>query len=381
MIVVAAILAAGRGTRFGSDKTTEILGAKPVWRWSLDAFLEHPDVDSVLLICSPDRVEYMATQVGERVRVIAGGATRQASSRAAVEASPNADIILIHDAARPFVTQRIISETVSAIERKGAAGVAVKVIDTIKEVGPNTIRTLNRDELIAMQTPQGARREILDRAHKGAKADVTDEMSLFEGIGVHPEIVEGDPNNFKITTPADLERARAALQYAESRTGIGYDIHPFSDDPARDLFLGGIHFPDHRGLEGHSDADVLLHAACDALLGAAGLGDIGEHFPNTDPEWKGCRSTVFLAKCAELVRVAGWSIVNLDVTVIAETPKIMERAPEIRSVIASGLKIDDSRVSVKATTNERLGAIGRGEGIAAMAIATIRGGQPANEPS
>jgi 2-C-methyl-D-erythritol 4-phosphate cytidylyltransferase/2-C-methyl-D-erythritol 2,4-cyclodiphosphate synthase len=196
-------------------------------------------------------------------------------------------------------------------------------------------------------------------------------MALVEALGVHPEIVQGEPNNFKITTPEDLARARAIASPAEVRVGIGYDIHPFSDDPSRKLFLGGVHFPDHRALDGHSDADVVLHAATDALLGAAGLGDIGQHFPNTDPRWRGAPSLTFLHHAGVLLAEAGWRIVNLDLTAIAESPKIMKKAPEIRSAIAQCLGIEDSRVSIKATTNERLGSIGRGEGIAAFATASI----------
>jgi len=368
---VAAILAAGRSERFGSDKTEAILGGRPVWRWSLDTYRTHPLVDAVILVTAEEKVAAMSSLVGSEATVVAGGATRQHSSRAALEAAVGGEILLVHDAARPFVSLDLITRTIAAIERSGAAAAAVKVTDTIKEVGPEGVKTLDRARLVAMQTPQGAQFELLHRAHRSATQDYTDEMALVEAIGVNPEIVQGEPNNFKITTPEDLARARGLVSVPETRVGIGYDIHPFSDDASRRLFLGGVHFPDHQALDGHSDADVLLHAATDALLGAGGLGDIGQHFPNTDSRWRGEPSLTFLRHAAELLQAAGWRIVNLDLTAIAESPKIMKRAPEIRAVISDALGIDVSRVSVKATTNEQLGSIGRGEGIAAFATASI----------
>ena len=371
MTTYAAILAAGRGTRFGADKTEALLGGKPVWKWSLDTYLAHPDIDRVILVTAPDKVAELAERLGEKVQVIAGGLTRQQSSKNAILAAVTADIILVHDAARPFVSLDLITRTIEAAKRSRAAAAALPVVDTIKEILATSIRTLDRAKLISMQTPQAASRDLLMEAHESASGDLTDEMALVEALGVHPEIVEGDPNNFKITTQEDLTRARSLLAAPETRTGIGYDIHPFSDDPTRKLFLGGVHFADHLGLEGHSDADVLLHAACDALLGAASLGDIGLHFQNTDPQWRGCASTVFLTQVGQMLANNGWRIVNLDMTLIAESPKVMKRADDIRSTVAGALSIDTSRVSVKATTNEKLGSIGRSEGIAAFAVATI----------
>jgi 2-C-methyl-D-erythritol 4-phosphate cytidylyltransferase/2-C-methyl-D-erythritol 2,4-cyclodiphosphate synthase len=189
---------------------------------------------------------------------------------------------------------------------------------------------------------------------------------------VQPVLVPGEPGNFKITTPEDFLRAQGALGMSETRSGFGYDIHPFSEDAERALWLGGVHFPGHPGLEGHSDADVLLHAVTDSLLGAAALGDIGQHFPNTDPQWRGKASSHFLRHAATLLQAEGWSVVNIDATVVAESPKVMKRASEIRMAIADAVGCDAARVSVKATTNERLGSIGRSEGIAAFATATIR---------
>ncbi len=371
MKICAAILAAGRGARFGADKVEATLGDKAVWRWSLDAYLSHPEIDSVILVTASKKVKKTQAMVDQRVRVIAGGESRQQSSKIATLAAVDADILLIHDGARPFVTHDLISRTIQAVKRSHAAAAATKVVDSIREKTPDGVRMLDRNNLLAMQTPQGATRDLLLKAHEAAKREYTDEMALVEAMNVQPEFVEGEINNFKITNPEDLMRARLLIGTPETRTGIGYDIHPFSTDPSRTLFLGGIAFPNHLALDGHSDADVLLHAACDALLGAASLGDIGEHFPNTDLRWKNCPSTVFLNQSAKLVCIEGWTIVNLDMTLIAETPKIMKRASEIRSIIATSINIDVSRVSVKATTNEKLGSIGRGEGIAAFAIATL----------
>lgn len=269
------------------------------------------------------------------------------------------------------MTARLIDDVVAAIREAGAAAAGLPVTDTIKQVVDGRVVTLPRETLFAMQTPQGATTSILRQAHAAAKADMTDEMALVEAIGVHPRIVPGDPENFKITTPSDLDRARAMVG-SEVRTGLGYDVHAFCDDPSRTLWLGGIAFPGHRPLLGHSDADVLLHAATDALLGAAALGDIGQHFPNDDARWRGEPSLTFLRHAAALLAEAGWQISNLDMTLIAESPKVMPHAVKIREKVAEALGIRADQVSVKATTNEKLGTIGRGEGIAAFATATIR---------
>lgn len=370
MRVVAAILAAGRGSRFGGDKTQVALGGRPVWRWSYDTYASHPAVDGVVLVGSETNLANLRAAEGA-LAVVSGGETRQDSSRAALEAAGDADVLLVHDAARPFVTPGVIRDVVAAIAERGAAAAGVPVTDTIKRVVDGRVETVDRAPLWAMQTPQGARTELLREAHARADSAQTDEMALIEALGVHPLIVPGDPTNFKITTPEDLARAQAFTGPPETRTGFGYDIHPFSDDPTRTLYLGGVAFPDHPALDGHSDADVLLHAATDALLGAAGLGDIGQHFPNTDPRWRGEPSLTFLRHAGSLLADDGWRIVNLDMTAIAESPKIMRRADEIRQTVGAALGIEAGRVSVKATTNERLGTIGRGEGIAALAVATI----------
>lgn len=370
MRVQAAILCAGRGERFGADKVLETLGTKPVWKWSFDTFRSMPEIESVGLVCSPANFERIKAQAPEAAFVIEGGANRQESSRRAVETC-EADAVLIHDGARPFVTPDIISRVIQAIQREGAAAAACPCVDTLRRRTENGLELLDREGVVAMQTPQGAKRSLLLAALGSTETVYTDEMGALEASGVPVTLASGSPNNIKITTIEDLARARAQIQMSETRTGFGYDVHRFDTDPERVLFLGGVEFDHRPGLQGHSDADVVLHAAVDALLGAASLGDIGQHFPPSDPQWKDRRSVHFLSHAAELLQQAGWTISNLDIAVVAEVPKIMNRSQEIRHGISEALGIECGRVSIKATTNEGLGSIGRGEGIAAFATATI----------
>ncbi len=368
MSTVAVILAAGQGTRFGGDKTVLRLAGKPLWRHSYETYLSHPQIDAVGLIGSEGNLQELKTAT-EAIFVELGGETRTQSSRRAVERA-QADRILIHDAARPLVTHDVISRVIKALETNQAAAAAMPVTDTIRRLTPAGTETPPRHELFSMQTPQGAHHSVLAKAYSESTGEFTDEMALLESIGIQPTLVDGDPRNFKVTTPDDLLRAQAYLGQPEFRTGLGYDIHAVATDD-RPMMLGGVKF-EGPGLEGHSDADVVLHAATDALLGAAALGDIGEHFPNTDPRWRGAPSTHFLAHAVNLLAQEGWTIVNLDISVVAEFPKIMPKALEIRTVISGVLGVEVSRVAIKATTNEKLGSIGRSEGIAAFAVATIR---------
>lgn len=371
-MVVAVILAAGSGTRFGSDKTRAQIGAQPVWWHSFRTYSEHPSVDRVLIVAGDENYEEIR-RFAPTVAVVRGGPTRQASARIALDAvSVDSEIILFHDAARPFISGDLIQSVLDAVKRCGAAAPALAVTDTVRQLDESGVTLLDRTKLVAMQTPQGALASIWREAHRASEGEFTDDMALIEAIGVHPEYVPGDPDNFKITLPGDLRRAQAMLSPMEVRTGLGYDVHRFSDDPSRVLMLGGIAFPGTRALEGHSDADVLLHAAVDALLGAAALGDIGVHFPPSDERWRNAPSLTFLGHARSLLEEKGWQIANLDIAVIAETPKIMPRAVEMRTVIASTLGVNLDQVSIKATTNEGLGSIGRGEGISAFATATIR---------
>jgi len=371
MKAFVVILAAGRGERFGSDKVLQSLGGKPVWKWSYDLFRSMPEVSGVGIVCSRENLSYFQEHAEEAAFVVAGGESRQDSSRIGIEASPeDAEFVLVHDAARPLVNRQVILRVLEGMDSLGAAAAAIPTADTLREKTPVGSTILNREKIIAMQTPQGGRRASLLDAHRSARQLYTDEMALLEAAGYGVKVVDGSATNFKITTIEDLERARLTIG-AETRTGIGYDVHRFSDDPARPLYLGGVRFHDVPGLDGHSDADVVIHAAVDALLGAASLGDIGQHFPPTDVRWKGEPSLTFLTRAGEMLKAQGWRIINLDISVIAEKPKIMPMAATIRNVFSAALDTTSDRISIKATTNEGLGSIGRGEGIAAFATATI----------
>jgi len=371
MSVVAAILAAGRGARFGADKTQILLRGKPLWRHSFDTFLGHPDVDGVGIVCAPDSVERYRAEAPQACFVVAGGEVRQDSSRKALEHASGYDVLMIHDAARPFISHRVISDVLDAVHRTGAAAPGIRITDTIRQKSDSKLVVLDRDRLIAMQTPQAARVELFREAFAAAKAPYTDDVELLQNAGIATEIVSGEQRNLKITTPEDLAQAIGILGIPERRTGFGYDVHPFSKNASRKLYLGGVEFEDAPGLEGHSDADVLLHAVVDALLGAAGLGDIGMHFPNTDPSYRNRESTYFLEQARILLESSSWRVLNVDATVVAEFPKLSAKAEMIKDKISATLGIGRERVSVKATTNEGLGSIGRGEGIAAFAVATI----------
>jgi 2-C-methyl-D-erythritol 4-phosphate cytidylyltransferase / 2-C-methyl-D-erythritol 2,4-cyclodiphosphate synthase len=366
MRIIAAILAAGKGTRFGGDKTSAFLGGKPVWRWSFEAFQQHPLVNQVGLVGSSENIDQL--RGANAAFAIVGGENRQESSRLAV-AVAEGDVVLVHDAARPFVSPEVITRVIEGISRCGAAAPAIPMADTLRIERDGKYELVDRTRTISMQSPQGGLRSRLLEAHSTATQTYTDEIAL---LGEPYQIVAGDPNNFKITTAADLEHARAMVGGMETRTGIGFDIHPFSSDPSRPLMLGGVHFPGCPGLAGHSDADVVIHAVVDALLGAGALGDIGQHFPNTDLRWKGEPSVVFLRHAAAELLRSGWLVLNVDVMMIAETPKVMGQSREVRATMAEALGIEVERVSFKATTNEGLGSLGRGEGIAAHAVATIR---------
>lgn len=360
--VAAVVLAAGLGVRYGGDKLSATLGSKPVWRWSYDALAQHPRVAEVVLVGS----DSLAGLNG--VVPVPGGASRQASAAAGVAAVGEADIILLHDAARPFLSAALVDAVIDACRLYEAAAPAIPVSDTLRS--RSNAEVVDRDGLMAMQTPQGGRTDLVRRALAQATAEFTDDVALLASFGATWKPVAGEVANFKITMPEDLERARRQLRH-EVRNGLGYDVHAFSGDPARPLWLGGVKFDGAPGLDGHSDADALIHAVVDALLGAAALGDIGTHFPPGDSQWKDEPSATFLCHASRLLKDRGWQIGHIDATVIAERPKIMPRASEIRSTIAGAAGIATDQVSVKATTNEGLGAIGRGEGIAAFATVTL----------
>jgi len=365
MRVGAVILAAGSSSRFGRDKIRARLGGKPVWRWSYDVFRKHPRVSEVVLVC--EDVKDFRLSAFDADQVVGGGKTRQESCHIGLSELLNSDIVLIHDAARPFVTPELIDKVIAATEEHRAAAPRVPVVDTIRtEEG----ELVDRTSLFAMQTPQGAMYEDLLGAHNESIIDATDDMGLIQEMGIEPFWVEGDPRNFKLTTEDDMSKAHGVVGFKETRTGIGYDVHRFSDDPNRPLKIGGVEFAG-AGLEGHSDADALIHAVTDALLGASGQGDIGQMFPDDARINRNRNSLEFLEIVANVVAGDGWRIVNIDATVVAERPKIMAKADEIRGAISKAAGIRFDQVSVKATTNEGLGAVGRSEGLAAFAVATL----------
>lgn len=372
----AIILCAGSGSRFGSDKLALMLGSKPLWKWSVDTFVQHTGIDMVVVVTAAEKVEDIRARCAAGQCVV-GADTRQGSVLRGLLALPeDVDFVLIHDGARPFVTSKMISDCLVACREYGAVMVGIPVVDTVRQRSEEGVRVLDRDQLVAAQTPQGGRRSDLIAAHQSGISS-TDDAGLLEAKGIPVTLVEGDRRNLKVTTREDFEMARSLVESStETRTGLGYDIHAFSEDPNRPLWLGGVRFEGCPGLEGHSDADALLHAVVDALLGATAMGDIGLLYPPSDAQWKDAPSIRFLRETAERVRAAQWEILHLDATILAEVPKVMPRSQEIRHAIAQAAGISMDRVSIKATTNEKLGAIGRSEGIAAMAVATVRRSVP-----
>ena len=390
--VAAVIVAAGRGSRAGGDlpKQFRPIGGEPMIRRSLLMLVEHPNVGPVQAVIRPeDLALYLASMDGIDVRQPAfGGATRQASVRAGLEAlqSSKPDIVLIHDAARPFASAALVSRAIAATEQSGAAIPVLPVTDTVKTVDDagRVEKTLDRTSLRLVQTPQGFAFPALLAAHRRAAAegreDFTDDAALAEWAGLKVSVFPGEPGNIKITNEDDFARAEAivfAAQFSklgDVRTGTGIDVHAFgqSTDFGDHVTLGGIRITHDRPLVGHSDADVALHALVDAILGALAEGDIGAHFPPSDPQWRNASSDRFLAFAVERVKARGGRIGHLDLTIVCETPRIGPQRDAMRAKIAALAGIAIERVAVKATTSEKLGFTGRGEGIAAYATATIR---------
>jgi len=382
--VAAVVVAAGRGSRAGGDvpKVYQKLGGgEPMIRLSLSLFAGHGKIDLVQPVVHADDIAlYDAAAAGlDLLKPVFGGATRQASVRAGLEAlaAHRPEIVLVHDAARPFASPALVSRTVAGAA-SGAAIPGIALADTVKAVDASgrVAQTLERAQLRAIQTPQGFQFSTLLEVHRRAAAagreDFSDDAALMEWAGYSVNVFEGEAGNVKLTTPEDFSRAEvlslAAL--ADVRTGSGYDVHAFG--AGDHVMLGGVRIPHVRGLTGHSDADAVLHALVDAILGALAEGDIGAHFPPGDPQWKGAPSDKFLQFAAERVRARSGLIAHLDVTIISETPRIAPHRDAMRQRIAAIAGISVERVAVKATTSEKLGFIGRGEGIAAMATATIR---------
>jgi 2-C-methyl-D-erythritol 4-phosphate cytidylyltransferase/2-C-methyl-D-erythritol 2,4-cyclodiphosphate synthase len=386
--IAALIVAAGRGTRAAASGNTPKqyapIGGRPVLARTIEAFLAHPAIHDVKVVIHPDdKNRYAALVIGtpEKLsRPVMGGDTRQESVLRGLEALADSspDLVLIHDAARPFVTASTITDVIAALRDRPAALAALAVTDTLKRASVDGIveKTMSRDRLWRAQTPQGFHFVPILAAHrKAADAGLrkfTDDAAIAEWAGLDVAIVEDKPSNVKLTTAGDLELADHHLtsQTAfEPRIGSGFDVHRFT--AGDHVWLGGIKIPYTHKLEGHSDADVILHALTDALLGAIGDGDIGQHFPPSDPKWKGAASRLFLEDAARRVRDRGGRIVNVDITVLAEAPRIGPHRPAMQTLIGEVLGLTIDRIGIKATTNEGMGFVGRREGIAAMASASV----------
>ena len=378
--VAVLVVAAGKGERAGGSvpKQYAPLLGKPILRWTLEAFARHPRITAIQVAIGADQeTPYADTVRGlEVLPPVSGGATRQESVRRGLEALARSapDIVLIQDGARPLASAKLIDGVIAALEGGAEAAVPLlAVADTLKRKDDGKWTTVSREGLHRAQTPQGFKFAKILRAHRHfASQDVTDDMALAELAGLHIAAVAGEDANMKVTTPEDFALAEAHLRarLGESRTGMGYDVHRFA--PGDHVWLCGVKVPHDHALEGHSDADAGLHALTDAILGAIGEGDIGQHFPPSDERWRGAPSWKFLDHAASLVHAKGGAIAHCDVTIICERPKVGPHREAMRARIAEILKLDPGRVSVKATTTEGLGFEGRREGLATQAIATVR---------
>ena len=382
MRVSAIVAAGGTGRRVGATVPKQLLqlDGRSILERSVAAFDGHARIGETIVVLPRDLVEAPPRWLlarAPRVKVVAGGARRQDSVANGFDATDRtADVVLVHDAARPFVSAEVITRVIEAAAAHGAAIAAVGASDTVKRVEPAgdgsrvIVATIPRDGVYLAQTPQGFSRRVLADAVALGRSGVeaTDEAMLAERAGHRVTIVDGALSNVKITTADDLETAsrRAA---GPGRIGVGYDLHRLV--AGRPLLLGGVDIPSDTGAAGHSDADVVCHAVTDALLGAAGAGDIGAHFPDTDPQWKDASSIALLNRIASLVRSRGLAVVNVDIVVLLERPKLGPYKDRIALGVASALGIDPAAVSVKAKTNEGVDAVGRGEAIAAHAVALL----------
>lgn len=374
MSTAALIVAAGRGVRAGGDvaKQWRHVAGAPVVEHTLRAFLQHPRVDRVTLVLHPDDIDTPRLRSHPRVDRVAGGATRSASVLAGLTAlQGRCDRVLIHDAARPCVSAQVIDRVLDALETASGAAPALAVVDALWSGSDGHVTgSQDRTGLYRAQTPQGFHFDAIYDAHHQAEQDAPDDVAVARAAGLPVVIVPGDTKNLKITLPEDFERAEQILgQQMDIRLGNGFDVHRFG--VGDHVVLCGVTVPFERGLQGHSDADVGMHAVTDAIYGALAQGDIGQHFPPSDPQWKGAASDIFLRHAVDLATESGFRISNIDCTLICEFPKIGPHAAEMRAVMANIMGLEENRVSVKATTSEKLGFTGRGEGIAAMATATL----------
>jgi 2-C-methyl-D-erythritol 4-phosphate cytidylyltransferase/2-C-methyl-D-erythritol 2,4-cyclodiphosphate synthase len=382
MHVTAIIAAAGAGRRLGGVVPKQLLslGGRSILERSVDAFARHPSVVDTIVVLPPNLAaappEWLAARA-PGVRVVAGGERRQDSVANGFDAVDRAsDVVLVHDAARPFVSPDVISRVIEAAAAHGAAIAAVPVRDTVKRVDSGSsdrviVETIARDSLYLAQTPQGFATDVLRDAVALGRSGVeaTDEAALAERAGHHVLIVDGAQSNVKITTPEDIDAAGRGIA-PQSRIGTGYDLHRLV--PGRKLLLGGVDIPSETGALGHSDGDVICHALTDALLGAVSAGDIGQHFPDTDARWKDASSIGMLKQIVDVVRSRGFEVANVDIVVILERPKLGGYRSQIAQSLASALGVSADAVGIKAKTNEGVDAVGRGEAIAAHAVALLR---------
>ena len=383
----AIILAAGSGKRMGTHIPKQFLdlAGRPVLAWTLTAFERADRIDRVVLVVGPEDLDTCREQFGKKkfskvVDVVAGGAERQDSVACGLRAIPQeADVVAVHDGARAYVTPADINAVVLTAAERGAAVLGIPVTDTIKRVRDDqVVETLDRSTLRAVQTPQAFRRDVIFRAHRAARESGylgTDDTALVERLGEAITIVPGRADNIKITSPEDLDMGLHILEKRGDltptlRIGQGYDAHQLIED--RPLILGGVHIPHEKGLLGHSDADVLTHVVIDALLGALGAGDIGQLFPDTDAAYKNISSLTLLERVAHILKESHAQVLNVDATVMAQRPKLSPYIAQMRENMARALEIPVDLISVKATTTEHLGFVGREKGMAAQAVALVR---------
>jgi len=369
------IVAAGGGTRAGgtTPKQFRSVAGLPMLVHAYRALADHPVIDGLVIVSPPGGEQAVRDLVGDDATVVPGGIVRRDSSRAGVAAAERlgAARVLIHDAARPFVPAEVIAQVVAALDANDGAVPMLPVADTLAMGDHDLGDTVPRDRLRRIQTPQGFRLSAIRAAHDAwdASEEATDDAQMVRRVGGRVALVQGSRMLDKVTYPEDFAAAEARVQW-EQRTATGFDVHRLED--GEELWLGGVRVPHHQGLSGHSDADVALHALTDAVLGCVAAGDIGQHFPPSDPKWRGAESGQFLRHAVSLIREAGGQVTFADLTIICEAPKIGPHRDAIRARIAELLDLPQARVSVKATTTEKLGFTGRGEGIAAQAAATVR---------
>ncbi|MBQ8996352.1 MAG: 2-C-methyl-D-erythritol 2,4-cyclodiphosphate synthase [Oscillospiraceae bacterium] len=377
MSVTAVIVAGGSSSRMqGVDKARLVLDGCTVLERSVRSFAQHPEMDAVVVVTRPDLIQMVESWKSKYPKlhsVVSGGSTRCLSVKAGLAAMPEeTEWVAIHDGARPFVTDELISSVLKCAMESGAAAPAIPVVDTIKVADEEGYvhATLDRSSLRAILTPQIFRADLY-RSVIEKEEDSLDDCQLFERAGYPVRLVPGDVKNFKITTQSDIARAKMQLGVSDYRIGHGYDVHRLVE--GRKLILGGVEIPYELGLLGHSDADVLLHAICDAILGAVALRDIGYHFPDTDPKWEGADSRLLLRECVRLAEEKGYRVGNIDATILCQRPKLAPHIDEMRINVAEDTGLDVGSVSIKATTEEELGFTGEGLGIASHAVVLMRG--------